>query len=112
MGFERYEGVHGKRNLAKVCAAIEACGATVMNVPDPRVAPFEITLRTPGGELVDIVCYAFTANEYLQGKRPAGEHRFQIKYGSEFDRYHDVYVDDSRRRITLMFGVHHELDLF
>jgi hypothetical protein len=59
-----------------------------------------------------LVCYAFTANKYRQGKRPADEHRFQVKYGSEFKRYHELYIDPRRKRVTLMYGVHHERDLF
>src|SRR5262249_15354405 len=35
-----------------------------------------------------------------------------VKYGSEFNRYHDLYIDPTRKRITLMYGVHHERGLF
>jgi hypothetical protein len=80
--------------------------------PDPTVAPFELTVRSPAGEQIPLVCYAFTANKYRQKARPADEHRFQIKYGSDFHRYHTLYFDQSGRRTTLMFGVHLELDLF
>ena len=58
------------------------------------------------------MCYAFTANKYGQQGRPADEHRFQIKYGSEFDRYHTIYFDRKGQKVTLMFGVHLEAGLF
>ena len=109
---ERYSGVQGKRNVARIEAALEASGATILSRANPSVAPFEFTIKSPAGEVHELVCYAFTANEYKQKGRPAGEHRFQVKYGSEFDRYHELYFDPSRRKVTLMFGVHHELDLF
>jgi hypothetical protein len=64
------------------------------------------------GEAIDLVCYAFTANKYRQQGRPADEHRFQIKYGSEFDRYHHLYFDRNGKKVTLMFGVHLEMGLF
>ncbi len=66
----------------------------------------------PKGELIELVCYAFTANKYRQQGRPADEHRFQIKYGSEFDRYHHLYFDPKGERVTLMFGLHLEMGLF
>jgi hypothetical protein len=43
----------------------------------------------------------------VQGGRPADEHRFQVKYGSEFDR-NTLFIDPSRRKVTLMFEVHLE----
>lgn len=109
---ERYSGVQGKRNVERIEAALEASGATILSRANPTVAPFEMTIRSPAGEVHDLVCYAFTANEYKQKGRPAGEHRFQVKYGSDFDKYHELFFDPSRRKVTLMFGVHHELDLF
>lgn len=109
---ERYHGVRGTRNVAEITAALEQCGATILSGPDPAVAPFEYTIRTPQGEQLELVCYAFTANKYKQGGRPTDEHRLQVKYGSDFSRYHKLYIDPSRRRITLMFGVHHEMGLF
>lgn len=109
---ERYRGVKGAENVRAISEALEASGAVIIKKADPSVAPFELVVKTPAGELLDLVCYAFTANEYRQGGRPAGEHRFQVKYGSDFQRAHNLYLDESRRRITLMFGVHHELGLF
>lgn len=109
---ERYSGVQGKKNVARIEAALEASGATIIERANPSVAPYEMTIKTPSGERHEIVCYAFTANEYKQKGRPAGEHRFQVKYGSDFNRYHELFFDPSRRKVTLMFGVHEDLDLF
>jgi hypothetical protein len=109
---ERYRGVHGQQNVAKTSEALEACGVKILSAPDPTVAPFEYLVRLPSGEQRELVCYAFTANKYRQRGRPADEHRLQVKYGSDFTRYHNVYIDPTRRRTTLFFGVHHELNLF
>ncbi len=112
MPMERYRGVHGHDRVARISAALERSGATIVTAPDPTVAPFEYRIRTPEGETLDLLCYAFTANKYRQGGRPSDEHRFQVKYGSEFDRPHEIHVDPTRAKITLMFGVHDERDLF
>jgi hypothetical protein len=109
---ERYHGVHGARRVARIVAALEASGARVLKCAPSDVAPFEFTILTSEGERLELVCYAFTANRYTQRGRPADEHRFQVKYGSEFDRVHKLFIDERRRKITLMFGVHDELDLF
>ena len=58
------------------------------------------------------MCYAFTANQYRQKGRPDDEHRFQVKYGSDSVGYHELFIDPSRTIITLMFGIHLELELF
>lgn len=112
MVFEQYRGVRGGRNIQRTLAAIEASGGTVLKAPDPTIAPYEITVALPTGEKRELICYAFTANKYLQSGRPSGEHRIQVKYGSDFTRYHELFIDHTRRRTTLMFGVHDELDLF
>lgn len=108
----RYEGVRADENVAAIIAAIELSGATILKAADPHIAPFEFVVRAPNGERLEIVCYAFTANKYKQRKRPDGEHRFQVKYGSDFKNAHTIYFDPERRRVTLMFGVHHELGVF
>lgn len=109
---ERYKGVHGRERVRRITAALERSGATILSAPDPTIAPFVYRIRTPHAESLELICYAFTANKYRQGGRPTGEHRFQVKYGSEFDRAHEIYVDPTREKITLMFGVHDELPLF
>jgi hypothetical protein len=109
---ERYTRLRRRDIVERIEAALVASGADLIARADPTTAPFEITIRTAEGELIDLVCYAFTANKYGQQGRPADEHRFQIKYGSKFDRYHHLYFDPKGRRVTLMFGVHLEMGLF
>jgi hypothetical protein len=59
-----------------------------------------------------VLAYAFLANRYRQGNRPEGEHRFQVKYGADFHRPHRIFIDKSRRLVTLMLGVHLEEHIF
>jgi hypothetical protein len=108
---ERYR-VRRDAIVAQIAAALKESGAEVLESADPRSAPFEFVIQTPAGDRHELVCYAFTANEYGQGGRPANEHRFQIKYGSDFDRYHDIFIDPDGRKVTLMFGVHLERGVF
>lgn len=108
---ERYR-VLGRNNVEATTRALEIGGAKILSAPRPDQAPFEYRIKGPDSTEFDLVCYAFTANKYRQGKRPTDEHRFQVKYGSDFKRYHDIYIDPTRKRITLMYGVHHERDLF
>lgn len=108
----RYPGVKGAARVQMISAALRSCGLEIVQAPDPSIAPFEYAVRSPDGEAIELICYAFTANEYRQKGRPAGEHRFQIKYGSQFDRPHRLFVSRSRNRITLVFGVHFEQNLF
>jgi len=109
---ERFDGVHGHDNVAATTAALEASGCKILEEADPSSAPFEYEIETPDGEQLALVCYAFTANKYRQKGRPSDEHRLQVKYGSQFDRLHNVFIDDSRKRLTLMYGVHHEEGIF
>jgi hypothetical protein len=109
---KRYTGLKRGEIVARIEAALSESGAEVIKGGDPTVAPFEFTIRTPTGEQLELVCYAFTANKYGQAGRPVDEHRFQIKYGSDFDHYHHLYFDPSGKRVTLMFGVHLEMGLF
>jgi hypothetical protein len=98
--------------VARIQKALEESGARIISAPSPAEAPFEFVVDTPDGDRLILVCYAFLANKYRQGGRPADEHRFQIKYGSDFQSYHELFMDPKRERITLMFGVHIEEDLF
>lgn len=109
---ERYEGVHGRERVEAIAAAIEASGGQIVRTASPSVAPFEFEVLLPDGKQLKLVCYAFTANKYDQEGRPLDEHRFQVKYGSDFTRLHDIYVDPKRAKITLFFGVHDDEDLF
>lgn len=109
---KRYAGLKRGEIVGRITSALTESGADVVKSGDPTVAPFEFTIKTPSGEQLELVCYAFTANRYGQRGRPADEHRFQIKYGSDFDRYHHLYFDPFGKKITLMFGVHLEMGLF
>lgn len=95
-----------------IAGAIKASGGEVLRKPPPTWAPFEFLVRTPAGERLELICYAFLANKYKQKGRPKDEHRFQIKYGSEFDDYHHLYLADGVGDATLMFGVHLERGVF
>lgn len=95
-----------------ILSALRTCGAEILSPPNSRSAPFEIGIRTPAGRQLDLICYAFFANKYRQRGRPKDEHRFQVKYGSEFKKYHRLFIAREPNRITLMFGAHLEEDLF
>jgi len=109
---KRYRVIGKKRIVAAVRGAIERSGAEVLSESRATEAPFEFEIRTPDGERLALVCYAFLANKYRQRGRPADEHRFQIKYGSDFDSYHEIFIDPKREQITLMFGAHLEKGIF
>lgn len=99
--------------VAAIETALKQSGAEVVVPANPKLAPFEITAIEPTTKkALRLICYAFTANKYRQSGRPLDEHRFQVKYGSEFDRYHELYFDPTHERVTLMFGVHLEMGLF
>jgi hypothetical protein len=109
---EKFHGVLGRANVTAITKALETSGCKILEEPAPDQAPFEYAVRLPDGESIDLVCYAFTANKYRQAGRPSDEHRLQVKYGSAFDRYHELFFDPARKRITLMFGVHQEEGIF
>ena len=110
--YERYSVTRRGPIVSAIHEALEASGAKVLSSPKPTVAPFEFEIETPDGERLDLVCYAFLANKYRQKGRPEDEHRFQVKYGSDFSRYHRIFIDPTRKRVTLMLGVHLEEGLF
>jgi len=105
--------VSGKRPIVDAIAhAIELGGGRILERASPGVAPFPFTVLLPSGEIVRLLCYAFLANQYRQAGRPKDEHRFQVKYGSDFQRYHRIYVAPESERLTLMFGVHLDQGVF
>lgn len=109
---DRYPGVRGQKRVDAIAAAIEQSGGKIIRAPSPSEAPFEFEVLLPDGKPLTLICYAFTANKYGQKGRPAGEHRMQVKYGSEFDRLHNIYIDPKGTKTTLFFAVHDEEDLF
>ncbi len=92
-------------------STLERCGAKIIHPPDPRRAPLATQIQLPNGEHLELICYVFRANKYLQEGRPKDEHRFQVKYGSDFDRYHGLFIPDDPSRVTLMFGIHFDEDV-
>lgn len=107
-----YQVVRKEPILKAISDALEGCGCRILEAPSPSEAPFQFRVQVPDGEKIRLVCYAFLANKYEQGGRPADEHRFQIKYGSEFDAYHEIFIDPERDVVTLMLGVHLEEGIF
>ncbi|MGR2738633.1 hypothetical protein ACUY1T_09310 [Billgrantia sp. Q4P2] len=87
-------------------------GIEIKSAPSPNKAPFIFDVRLPDGSEYKLICYAFSANKYNQGSRPDDEHRFQVKYGSNFKTYHRLHISKKKpSEITLMFGIHFERDL-
>ena len=95
-----------------ILEALKRSGVSIIQGPDPRSAPFEIDVELPSRERLHLICYAFLANKYRQKGRPDDEHRFQVKYGSDFRSYHRLFIPDTPETLTLMFGVHLEEELF
>jgi hypothetical protein len=108
----RYVGLRRGSIVALIEQALRECGAEILAHAVPTTAPFEFTVKTPIGDQRELVCYAFTAIRQRRAGKPSERHRFQIGYGSGFDRCHRLYFDPRGRKITLLFGVHLEMDLF
>lgn len=109
---ERYQVTRKGAVVEAIASALLKSGAKIISEPNPALAPFEYTVLLPDGDLVELVCYAFTANKYRQRQRPTDEHRFQVKYGTDFKRYHELYIDPLGKKVTLFFGVHLAEQLF
>jgi len=85
--------------------ALEGSGCRMLHVSTPDQAPFRLTFETALGERLGIVAYAFLANSRVTKTRPADEHRFQIKYGTKSDRWHEIWQDPFELYTTLFFGI-------
>jgi hypothetical protein len=96
--------------LAVVSEGLRAGGVKILEEPEASIAPFEYEIMTPQGERLRLIAYLFRANKYEQGERPEDEHRFQIKYGSDFTDYHALELPKpgDRSTVTLFLGVHLE----
>jgi hypothetical protein len=106
---ERYRVTRREALIAFIDEALETSGCKRLGgIPDPRLAPFVFSAEMPWGESLDLICYAFLANKYRGAGRPLDEHRFQVKYGSDFKRFHEIYLPQKPSEVTLMFGVHLE----
>ena len=108
----RYSVVRRESVVERIENALVASGASIVTHANPRSAPFELTIRTPTGETLDLVCYAFTARRGQTAGGPTDRHRFQIGYGSGSDRCQQLYFDPRGKKTTLLFGVHLEMGLF
>lgn len=107
----RTYNVHRREPIVRFLEeALAASGIPVISKPNPKVAPFVFDIELPPqGEPLRLICYAFLANKYRQSRRPLDEHRFQIKYGSDFHEYHELEISPDRsRQVTLFLGVHLE----
>lgn len=98
--------------LAFMLDALRAEGCRILNSSSPKEAPFRITFETPEGERLGIVAYAFLANNKLTKNRPADEHRFQLKYGSDDKELHHFWQDPYGLYTTLLVGINPDLGFF
>jgi hypothetical protein len=87
-------------------------GCRILYNSPPSEAPFRITFETPQGERLGIVAYAFFANSKPTRNRPLDEHRFQLKYGSEDRRLHELWQDPFGLYTTLLVGIDTERGFF
>lgn len=97
--------------LAFLVEALEAEGCRIIKASEPSIAPFRISFETVWGERMGIVCYAFLANQKVTKNRPADEHRFQVKYGSEDGKRHRLWQDPYGLYTTLFAGINPEAGL-
>lgn len=104
---------HDKEPLLRfVREALELRGCTVVSIGPANRAPFHIVFDLPGGERVSVLAYAFLANTKVTRNRPADEHRFQIKYGSDLSGVLDVAVDPLGVTTTIFLGIDLERRIF
>jgi hypothetical protein len=108
----RYIGLRRSSIVARIEQGLRECGAEILVRAVPTTAPFEFTVKTPTGDQRELVCYGFTASRHRRAGEPSDWHRFQIGYGSGSNRCHQLYFDLRGKKITLLFGVHLEMDLF
>jgi hypothetical protein len=88
-----------------VADALRSSGCTPIHVSPTNRAPYRITFEAPSGERMGVIAYVFFANNKEIRNRPKDEHRFQIKYGSDFSGLHNIWQDPSGLYTTLLFGV-------
>lgn len=98
--------------LRFILDALHAEGCRVLSHSPPNEAPFQITFETPLGERLGILCYAFFANSKITKNRPSDEHRFQVKYGSDDGKLHQLWQDPFRLYTTLFLGINPEQGFF
>lgn len=95
-----------------IVEALESSGCRIVRKSEPDTAPFWITFDTPEDERLGIVVYAFFANSKLTKNRPADEHRFQVKYGTDDKKEHTLWRDEHLLYTTLFCGIDPERKIF
>lgn len=98
--------------LSFIVEALEMRGCRVIHSSSPSRAPFYIVFEMRPGERHALLAYAFFANDRVTNKRPADEHRFQIKYGSDLKATLDVAIDPNRVVTTIFLGINPEKGIF
>lgn len=107
---------HAREPLVRfMLDALRHAGCRILHYSDPGSAPFRITFEAPDGERLGVVAYAFNANRRETRNRPADEHRFQVKYGSEQREgrvLHELWQDPYELYTTLLIGINTEQHFF
>lgn len=99
--------------LEFVLNALSGRGCQILHASQPDRAPFYIVFETPAGERQGILVYAFLANARVTTNRPADEHRFQVKYGSDLkEGFLEVAIDPHHLITTLFMGIDLERGFF
>ncbi|MBX7096680.1 MAG: hypothetical protein K1X89_03115 [Myxococcaceae bacterium] len=98
--------------LRFILEGLVASGCRILQASEPSRAPFRITFETPTSERMGIVVYAFFANSRLTKNRPDDEHRFQVKYGPDDRRLHNIWQDPYLLYTTLFCGIDPERGIF
>jgi hypothetical protein len=84
----------------------------IISVSDAGRAPFYLTFETPDGDRHAVLAYLFRAGAKITRERPADEHRFQIKYGSELKGVLDVALDPACVITTIFLGIDLDRGIF
>jgi len=88
-----------------IVTGLQEAGCVLLYVSDASTAPFYVTYETPSGEREGVLIYAFFANSKLTRNRPADEHRFQVKYGSDTKALLPLEQDPARLVTTIFVGI-------
>jgi hypothetical protein len=92
--------------------ALRSAGCRIIHRPAPTEAPFRITFESPTGERIGIVAYAYLATFTPTKNRPDDEHSFQIKYGNNDRKLHDLWQDPYGLYVTLLVGINPDQGFF
>jgi len=117
MNYTRYTvqagGQYGKQLLLDfLLKGLLTGGCKILHHSGAKQAPFRITFEDPSGVKLGILVYAFTANSKSTTNRPEDEHRFQVKYGSNDGKLHQIWQDPYDLYTTLMVGIDLERGIF